>query len=142
MSKGEKSVGMENLFELFSDFLSAEDITASKLMTQVATAVTAQRLALGMNQSQFANHIGVKQSQISRWECGNNNFTLRKLAEIACALDLDVDIRLKPAQDAMTSKKPSVLQTAEFLVVRSESKSSWSICYSGRKEGSAHVTVC
>lgn len=90
MSKN-KQYTVNDLLALFEDVLSPADVIASKLMAQVSTAITKERIKLNMTQSEFADHIGVKQSQISRWEHGNYNFSLEKIADIAAKLDLDVN---------------------------------------------------
>ena len=90
MSKTAKYT-VNDLLALFEDTLSPADVIASKLMAQVSTAITKERIKLGMTQAEFAKHIGVMQSQISRWEHGNYNFSLEKIADIAAKLDLDVN---------------------------------------------------
>lgn len=84
--------GIDDLLALFEDALSPADVLSSKLMAQVSSAITRERIKLRMNQSEFAKHIGVTQSQVSRWEHGNYNFSLEKIADIASKLNLDVNI--------------------------------------------------
>lgn len=91
MSKTEKC-GIEDLLALFEDTLTPADVLSSKLMSQISSAITRERLKLHMTQTEFAEHIHVKQSQVSRWEHGNYNFSLEKIAEIAAKLNLDVNI--------------------------------------------------
>ena len=86
--------GMDELFELFEDSLTSSDVLASKLMSQISTAITKERIKLGMNQNDFAEHIDVTQSLISRWEHGDYNFSIKKIAEIATKLNLDVNISI------------------------------------------------
>jgi transcriptional regulator with XRE-family HTH domain len=83
---------IHDLLELFEDALSPADVLSSKLMAQVSTAITKERLKLRMTQAEFAQHIEVTQSQVSRWERGNYNFSLEKIADIASKLNLDVNI--------------------------------------------------
>lgn len=82
---------IEDLFDLFEDSLSPADVITSKLMAQISTAITKERLKLSMNQATFAKHIGATQCLVSRWEHGDYNFSIRKIAEIAAKLDLDVN---------------------------------------------------
>ncbi len=86
------SCGIEDLLELFDNSLKSSDILHSKLMAQISTAITKERIKLHMTQSEFADHIDVNQSLISRWEKGTYNFSLKKLSEIASKLNLDVNI--------------------------------------------------
>lgn len=47
-----------------------------------------------MNQTEFAKYIGVSQSQVSQWEKGDYNFSLRKMAEIPSVLNLDMNLTI------------------------------------------------
>lgn len=85
---------IDDLFDLFEDVLSPADVLTSKLMAQISTAITKERLKLSMNQTDFAQHIGATQSLVSRWEHGDYNFSIRKIAEIAEKLNLDINITM------------------------------------------------
>lgn len=87
-----KAYGLEDLLSVFEEFLDPSDVLAAKLMAQISTAITKERLKLHMNQKDFANHIHASQSLISRWEHGDYNFSIKKLSEVAASLNLDVDI--------------------------------------------------
>lgn len=84
--------GINDLLALFEDTLSPSDVLAAKLMAQVSTSITKERIKLHMNQQEFSKHIHASQSLISRWEHGECNFSLKKIAEIASRLNLDVNI--------------------------------------------------
>ncbi len=85
---------LSELLSLFEETLDAADILTSKIMAQISTAITKERLKSHMNQSEFAKYINASQSLVSRWERGDYNFSIRKIAEIATALNLDVDFSL------------------------------------------------
>lgn len=87
---------IEDLLTMFSDNLEPADILTSKLMAQISSAITKERLSRQMSQEKFAEYIGVAQSLVSRWEHGNYNFSIRKLSEIAVKLNLDVDFAIEP----------------------------------------------
>lgn len=91
MSKNAKC-NINDLFDLFSESLAASDVLASKLMSQISSAITKERIKLSMNQNDFAKHLNVSQSEISRWEHGDYNFSLKKISQIAEKLDMDIDI--------------------------------------------------
>lgn len=94
--------GIGDLLTLFDDSISPAEALTSKLMLQISSGITRERLKLQMNQSDFAKHIGATQSLVSRWEHGDYNFSLKKLAEIGVALNLDVNITMT---DISISKK-------------------------------------
>ena len=88
------SCTINDLFNMFSDVLNPEDVLTSKLIAQISSAITQERINLNMNQTEFADYIDASQSLVSRWEHGNYNFSLKKLAEIAVKLNLDVNINI------------------------------------------------
>lgn len=89
-----KSCDIQDLLDLFEETLSPSDVLAAKLISQFTTAIVNERLRLHMNQTEFAKLIGVSQAQVSQWERGNYNFSLRKIAEIVSALNLDASIEV------------------------------------------------
>lgn len=86
--------GIDDLLALFENSLSPAQALSAKLISQVSVAITKERIKLGMTQQEFADYIEVKQSQVSRWEHGEYNFSIKKIAEIASKLNLDVNIAL------------------------------------------------
>ena len=60
------------------------------------------RERLGITQQELAGRIGTRQSNISRLEFGNYNFTVEMLRKIADALDLKLEVKLiqKPFRKA------------------------------------------
>ncbi|MDO4602368.1 MAG: helix-turn-helix transcriptional regulator [Eubacteriales bacterium] len=85
---------IDSLLNLFEEYLEPSDVLLSKLMAQISTAITRERLKKHMNQSDFAKYINASQSLVSRWEQGDYNFSLKKIAEIASSLNLDVNISM------------------------------------------------
>lgn len=92
--KNEKQQGLNEVFALFEENVSTEDIVSAMLLGKVSAAIVQSRLDLGLTQKEFANYLGVSQGMVSRWEGGNYNFTVKTLAEIADKLGLDFDIQL------------------------------------------------
>lgn len=92
-------IGLDELLSLLPDNTSDEDITLALLQAAIASQITIQRAKRGMNQSQFAEFMGVKQSLVSRWENCETNFTLETLVKIASKLDIEIQcpFKLEPA---------------------------------------------
>ncbi len=111
---------IDSLLDLFEDCLDPSDVLLSKLMTQISTSITRERLKKNMNQADFAKCIGASQSQVSRWEQGDYNFSLKKIAEIAASLNLDVNISMYNATlhhvtNGIEYKAPaSIVKTISF----------------------------
>ncbi len=68
-----------------------------KRKLDVGYQVFLAREKAGMTQAELARRIGTKQSNISRLEFGNYNFTVEMLSKIAQALKADLKIEIKPA---------------------------------------------
>lgn len=83
---------IEDLFDLFADLVSPEDVVFSKLSAEISSALSKERLKRHMTQSEFASFLGVQQSQVSKWEHGGDNFSLRTLSRLAVKLDLNVSL--------------------------------------------------
>ena len=117
-SNGKYTRTMDDLLGMFSDILDPADVLTSKLMAQISSSITSERLRLRMSQEKFAEHIGVAQSLVSRWEHGNYNFSIRKLSEIAVKLNLDVNLSIKPhavKPHEVPLKKSSGAKVIEFV---------------------------
>lgn len=84
----------DDLMELFADSLSTPEMLTSKLMAQISSGITKERIKRRMSQEAFAQYLGVSQSEVSRWESGDYNFSIKKIAELAAKLNLDVSINM------------------------------------------------
>jgi len=82
------------LLEALSESLSAEEIVASTVKADIANQITEWRITHNMNQQEMADYCGVQQNTISKWENGDLNFTIEEMAEIACKLDLVLEVSL------------------------------------------------
>ncbi len=110
----EKNNDLNTLFSLFADSVTPEDILSSKLMSQISSAIVKERLKLRMTQAEFAKHINVSQALVSRWERGNCNFSIKKIVEIASALNLDVNISFCNASLKLQSKSMDYTASTAF----------------------------
>ena len=73
-----------------SDYISQEESITAKYIAQIAAAIQRQRKAKGYTQQDLANRLGVSQVMISRWENGDENFTVTTLAKISAALGMEL----------------------------------------------------
>ena len=113
-----KTYTVDDLFALFADTLSPADVLAAKLMGQVSSVITKERLNLNLTQKDFASYINATQSLVSRWEQGDYNFSINKIAEIASKLNLDVNITMEhPVQthsDSFDTVSESTVKIIKF----------------------------
>ena len=82
---------MENAKESawLSDSLTQEERMTAKYIAQIATVIQRQRKAKGYTQQALAHKLGVSQAMVSRWENGEENFTVATLAKISAALEIE-----------------------------------------------------
>ena len=72
-----------------SNYLSEEESTIAVYIGQIASIIQRQRKEKGYTQDQLANKLGVSQVMVSRWENGEENFTIATLAKISTALEIE-----------------------------------------------------
>lgn len=83
---------MDDLLKILTEGLSVEEILSAKVLADISTQIANERIARGMNQNEFAELMGTTQAVVSKWESSERNFTIKKLVEIACKLNLDLDV--------------------------------------------------
>jgi Predicted transcriptional regulators len=87
-----KALTGAELAKIIADEVSAEDLQKADLLSSVANEISNQRIARNLNQKQFAEFLGVSQGMISKWENGDYNFTLEKLADIFTKLNVEISM--------------------------------------------------
>lgn len=127
------------LMNLFADSLSAPEILTSKLMAQISSGITKERVKHCMNQENFAKYLGVTQSEVSRWESGDYNFSIKKIAEIAVKLNMDISINMIDMTIAKNNHNYSATFSSTKVVKYSMPNYSLSKTYS--KEDTNYVTI-
>jgi len=69
-----------------------------KIQRSIAHALANAKAKSGLTQQHLANKLGVDRSVINRRVMGRANLTIRSLAELAWALDMDIKFELVPKQ--------------------------------------------
>ena len=96
IKRGSKSV-KENSWLV--DSLNEEERNAAEFIAAIAASIQMQRKKLRMTQKELADKLHVSQAIVSRWENGEENFTIATLAKISEALDMELHnpLELQPA---------------------------------------------
>lgn len=101
------------------DFDSDPEFVAGFLKMQFVEDIYQAMHAKGMNRNQLAKKIGKSRQYVGRVLNENANFTLETLAEIACALDMNVAARLYEKNERMTIlpivNKPQVFSFSGYV---------------------------
>lgn len=91
----------------FADIPSAQKQEAI-LKGKLAAIIFNKRMELNMTQTEFAKHLGVSQSLVSKWEDGEYNFTVEKISEVATKLGISLDITAENANNSVRPSKQEV----------------------------------
>jgi ribosome-binding protein aMBF1 (putative translation factor) len=70
------------------DSLSEEERKTARHIADIAASIQWKRRLLGYTQTDLAQKLSVSQAMISRWENGEENFTVSTLSKISSALDM------------------------------------------------------
>ena len=93
---------MTKLSELKAEFLSDPNnrVAYEALAPQfdLARKLIAARVAAGLSQTEVAERMGTRQSEVSRIEGARQNISIAKLANYAKAVGAKLDIRLDPVR--------------------------------------------
>lgn len=93
----------KELAELLTSGMSASDIKAALVTSDISAKITKARIERNLSQKQFAEFMGVSQAMISKWESGDYNFTIASLSKIFDKLNMDFDITIsKPSENNST----------------------------------------
>lgn len=92
--KNKYCADLRELLQIFEENLSTADITSARLLSEISSVIVKSRIDMGMTQKEFAEHMNVSQSMVSKWESSDYNFSIKALAEVASKLDLEVNVRL------------------------------------------------
>ena len=74
--------------QLIAHYLNFEDILCMKLRTDIASMLLNERHERGLTQAQLADLIESTQAELSKWENGDSNLTMKTLVRICAKLDL------------------------------------------------------
>jgi len=83
---------MKSLQETFDTLLQnipKETQLANQLKGVVSSKIVQSRINTGMTQEQLAEKLGLTQPSLSKWENGDQNFTIEQICKICVLLDID-----------------------------------------------------
>lgn len=99
MSKNISSI--ENLINLFDEFIDEDDILSSKILAKISSEIVNFRVQKNLNQKEFAEFLNVSQSMVSKMESSDYNFSIKTLVKICNKMGVIPKIELSSSQ-----KKP------------------------------------
>lgn len=94
---------------------------ATALAHALSLALVAHRTANGLTQTALGRRLGMPQAQVSRMEAGDHTPSLDTLQRVADALDLAIDISIRPQADARRPAprvaRGTIVETTDRLVI-------------------------
>lgn len=86
----ETMASLDDLLNALSQNIKEEDLIYAATTSQIVSFLLKERFKQKLTQKEFAKKLNIQQSVISRWEQGNNNFTIKTLSKVAATFDLDL----------------------------------------------------
>ena len=86
----QENMPVKNDSSWLTDSLTEEERTTARSIAQIASTIQRRRKAMGYTQQELAALLDVTQAMISRWENGEENFTIATLAKISIALRMEL----------------------------------------------------
>lgn len=80
----------------------------------LAIEVAHYRAVHGLSQSQLAKHLGVHQSDVARMELGEHNPSMERLIRVACGLDIELMIDIRPKDKAAKLPRKQALEATSY----------------------------
>ena len=80
-----------SLESIFNSYLTPSEQLANKKLGRIASEIEMWRVEHNMTQKDFAKFMGVTQAQVSKWESGEYNFSIKTLANLASRLNHSFD---------------------------------------------------
>lgn len=90
----------KELAELLTSGMSASDVKAALVTSDISARITKERINRQLSQKQFAELMGVSQAMVSKWESGDYNFTIGSLSKIFDKLNMDFDITISDPSES------------------------------------------
>lgn len=108
------------------------DVAFEELILDVNEQIVARMRAEGLRRTDVAARLGVSRAFVTRLLDGPGNVTLRTLVRVANALDVDIDLRLRPRR--VDGRRQATVRPAMRAPVKPKAPVSKS---AGRKAASA-----
>lgn len=82
------SKGVKELVDAITNNVNDADIIEAIAVANICASILEKRVELNMSQKEFAEYMGISQSEVSKYENGESSFKISILAKIAAKLGL------------------------------------------------------
>lgn len=118
MSINPKKFDEAKVVDIFAD-LSEEEKIQADLLAEIAMQIHSRRIEMKMTQAEFARFINVSQTMVSKWESGDYNFTIEKIAYVFSKIGLSLSFTFSEKE------KP---ESVKSTVLAKQESHNYSIC--------------
>ena len=99
---------IDRLQRRFEEWKDDPDYIYEGLVLDFTEQVVAKMIATDTRRSQLAERLGTSRAYVTKLLDGQENMTLKTIVRVANALDLKVDLKLRPQDAAPRTKRQSV----------------------------------
>ena len=99
---------IERLQRHFEEWKGDPDYIYEGLVLDFTEQVVKKMIATDTRRSQLAERLGTSRAYVTKLLDGQENMTLKTIVRVANALDLKVDLKLRPRETAPRTKRRSV----------------------------------
>lgn len=112
--------------EALTTDVSEKEMLLSTLQAKIASVIISNRIRRDWSQQDLADALGVSQSLVSRWENGDNNYTLSTLVDIALTLDIEMCSPYLPSKSSVSGYSKIIsFQDAKYRVAQTSAAKMW-----------------
>ena len=103
---------LDRLRSRFEEWKDDPDYIYEGLVLDFTEQVVGKMIATNLRRSELAERLGTSRAYITKLLDGQENMTLKTIVRVATALDLKVDLKLRPREAAPKAKRQSAKKAA------------------------------
>lgn len=118
-----EKTGFDSIRESLGIEETLEEKILSNIYYQVSKDLIKYRIEHGLTQSELAQMLSVSQAMMSKYESGEHQFSVKRIVEIYCTLELEVENVF--SEEALTAMYKNIKTLVEIEEVPAQKESSY-----------------
>ena len=118
-----EKTGFDSIRESLGIEETLEEKILSNIYYQVSKDLIKYRIEHGLTQSELAQMLSVSQAMMSKYESGEHQFSVKRIVEIYCTLELEVENVF--SEEALTALYKNIKTLVEIEEVPAQKESSY-----------------
>ena len=103
---------LDRLRSRFEEWKDDPDYIYEGLVLDFTEQVVGKMIATNLRRSELAERLGTSRAYVTKLLDGQENMTLKTIVRVATALDLKVDLKLRPREAALKAKRQPAKKAA------------------------------